>query len=120
MYAYSLVAAHTCFCELQISENCVACISFEIGRIDLASLDARLEDEYELEERAAALEHKLDVIVATAHALPDIIDADRATRLEATVVILIVFELIASLIQIALAWRGRERLFLCQRPNGVT
>ncbi|MGO9742230.1 MAG: RMD1 family protein [Roseiarcus sp.] len=76
-------------------------------RPDLERLYARLEDEYELKERAAALKHKLDVIVETAHALTDIIDADRATRLEATVVILIVFELIASLIQIALAWRGR-------------
>ncbi len=75
-------------------------------RPDLERLYLRLEDEYELKERAAALKHKLDVIVETAHALTDIIDADRATRLEATVVILIVFELLASLIQIWLAWRA--------------
>ncbi len=75
-------------------------------RPDLERLYLRLEDEYELKERAAALKHKLDVVVETAHALTDIIDADRATRLEATVVILIVFELLASLIQIWLAWRA--------------
>ena len=75
-------------------------------RPDLERLYARLEDEYELKERAVALKHKLDVIVETAHALTDIIDADRATKLEATVVILIVFELIASAIQIWLSLRG--------------
>ena len=75
-------------------------------RPDLERLYARLEDEYELKERATALKHKLDVIVETAHALTDIIDADRATRLEATVVVLIVAELIASLVQIGLALHG--------------
>src|SRR3984957_6205080 len=76
-------------------------------RPDLERLYARLEDEYELKERANALKRKLDVIVETAHALTDIIDADRATRLEATVAVLIVFELIASVVQIYLASRGR-------------
>jgi len=76
-------------------------------RPDLERLYARLEDEYELRERAGALKRKLDVIVETAHALTDIIDADRATRLEATIVILIVLELIASFIQISLALHPR-------------
>jgi uncharacterized Rmd1/YagE family protein len=76
-------------------------------RPDLERLYARLEDEYELKERAGTLKRKLDVIVETAHALTDIIDADRATRLEATIVVLIVAELIASVIQIALAMHGR-------------
>lgn len=75
-------------------------------RPDLERLYARLEDEYELKERAAALKRKLEVIVETAHALTDIIDANRATRLEATVAILIVAELIVSVVQIVLAWRG--------------
>jgi uncharacterized Rmd1/YagE family protein len=39
--------------------------------------------------------------------LTDIIDANRATRLEATVVILIVVEVLVSLTQIVLALRGR-------------
>ena len=75
-------------------------------RPDLERLYARLEDEYELKERAGTLKRKLEVIVETAHALTDIIDSNRATRLEATVVILIVIELLVSLIQIVLAWRG--------------
>src|SRR5579871_1667139 len=69
-------------------------------RPDLERLYARLEDEYELKERAGALKRKLDVIVETAHALTDIIDADRATRLEAAVVILIVLELVAAIVEI--------------------
>ena len=75
-------------------------------RPDLERLYARLEDEYELKERAGVLKRKLDVIVETAHALTDIIDADRATRLEAAIVVLIVFELIAAIVQIALALHG--------------
>jgi len=73
-------------------------------RPDLERLYARLEDEYELKERGSALKLKLDVIVETAHAMTDIIDADRSTRLELAVVVLIVFELLASFFQIWLAW----------------
>ena len=69
-------------------------------RPDLERLYSRLEDEYELKERGEALKRKLDVIVETAHALTDIIDADRATRLEATIVALIVLELLVTLYQI--------------------
>jgi uncharacterized Rmd1/YagE family protein len=75
-------------------------------RPDLERLYARLEDEYELKERAGTLKRKLDVLVETAHALTDIIDADRSTRLEATIVILIVAELIAAGIQIWLSLRA--------------
>src|SRR5271165_310404 len=75
-------------------------------RPDLERLYARLEDEYELKERATALKHKLDVIVETAHALTDIIDADRATRLEWAIILLIVAELVASVVQIGLAVYG--------------
>jgi uncharacterized Rmd1/YagE family protein len=76
-------------------------------RPDLERLYLRLEDEYELKERAATLKAKLDVIVQTADALTDIIDADRATRLEATVVILIVVEVVLGLFQIFLMMHGR-------------
>jgi uncharacterized Rmd1/YagE family protein len=75
-------------------------------RPDLERLYARLEDEYELKERAEAFKQKLGVIVETAHALTDIMDANRATRLEATVAALIVLELLVSLAQIVLAWRA--------------
>src|SRR3984885_783996 len=74
---------------------------------ELERLYARLADEYELTERADVLKRKLEVIGDTAQALTDIIDADRATRLEAAIVILIVLELIAAIVQIALALRGR-------------
>ncbi|MBK9081711.1 MAG: RMD1 family protein [Rhizobiales bacterium] len=70
---------------------------------DLERLYARLEDEYELKERAGTLKRKLDVIVETARAMTDIIDADRATRLEATIVILIVAEIFLTLYQM---WKG--------------
>ena len=68
-------------------------------RPDLERLYARLEDEYELKERAGTLKRKLDVIVETAHALTDIIDADRGVRLEATIVVLIVAEIVLTLWQ---------------------
>ncbi len=76
-------------------------------RPDLERLYARLVDEYELNERAGVLKRKLEVIGDTAQALTDIIDANRATRLEAAIVVLIVLELIAAIVQIALAlhWR---------------
>ena len=73
-------------------------------RPDLERLYARLEDEYELRERAETLKRKLDVIAETARALTDIIDADRATRLEATVVVLIVAEILLTIGQIVF-WR---------------
>src|SRR5271157_198463 len=76
-------------------------------RPDLERLYARLEDEYELKERAGVLKRKLDVIVETAHALTDIIDADRATRLEWAIILLIVAELIAAVVQIWIAMAGR-------------
>jgi uncharacterized Rmd1/YagE family protein len=75
-------------------------------RPDLERLYARLEDEYELKERGGALKLKLDVVVETAHAMTEMIDADRATRLELAVVVLIVLELVASIVEIALLWRA--------------
>src|SRR5450432_3283906 len=74
---------------------------------ELERLYARLNDEYELTERADVLKRKLEVIGDTAQALTDIIDADRATRLEAAIVILIVLELVAATVQTELALRGR-------------
>lgn len=73
-------------------------------RPDLERLYARLEDEYELKERAQTLKRKLDVIAETARALTDIIDADRSIRLEVVVVLLIAAEILLSLGQIVF-WR---------------
>lgn len=73
-------------------------------RPDLERLYARLEDEYELKERAGTLKRKLDVIAETARAMTDIIDADRAHRLEMLVVVLITAEILLTIGQIVL-WR---------------
>jgi uncharacterized Rmd1/YagE family protein len=71
-------------------------------RPDLERLYARLEDEYELKERAQTLKHKLDVISETARALNDMIDADRATRLEVIIVALIGAEILLSIAQLVM------------------
>jgi uncharacterized Rmd1/YagE family protein len=68
-------------------------------RPDLERLYARLEDEYELKERAAALHRKLEVLGDTAQALTDIIDTERSLRLELIIVLLIVFEIVITFYQ---------------------
>lgn len=65
-------------------------------RSDLERLFARLEDEYELKERAIALRNKLQVIEETARALTDIIDTERSVRLEGIIVLLIVVEVLIA------------------------
>ena len=64
-----------------------------MDRQDLDRLYARLEDEYELKERAEALSRKLEVIADTAEILTDTIDTRRSLRLEVIIVILIAVEL---------------------------
>lgn len=66
-------------------------------RWDLERLHARLADEYELKERAAALARKIDVVGETARALTDLIDASRSLRLEIAIVALIVVEVLFTL-----------------------
>ena len=66
-------------------------------RPELERLFNRLQDEYELTERAAALSNKLSVIQATSRALTDLIDAQRSLRLEMAIVLLIVFEIALTL-----------------------
>jgi uncharacterized Rmd1/YagE family protein len=65
-------------------------------RPDLDRLYLRLEDEYELKERAEALALKLRVIADTAEVLTDIIDTKRSLRLEIIIVILIAVELVIA------------------------
>jgi uncharacterized Rmd1/YagE family protein len=71
-------------------------------RPDLERLYGRLEDEYELIERAETLDRKLAVIAATATALVDLQDTARFLRLEILVVILILAELALGFIQLGL------------------
>jgi len=66
-------------------------------RWDLERLHARLADEYELKERAAALARKIEVVGETARALTDLIDASRSLRLEIAIVALIVVEVVFTL-----------------------
>jgi uncharacterized Rmd1/YagE family protein len=68
-------------------------------RPDLERLYARLEDEYELKERSRMLQRKLDLVVETVRALTDILDTDRSTRLEATIILLIVVEILITFFQ---------------------
>jgi len=70
------------------------------GRPDLERLYARLQDEYELTDRADALARKLALISETATMLTDIIDTKRSLRLEIMIVVLIVFEIIITAYQI--------------------
>jgi uncharacterized Rmd1/YagE family protein len=69
-------------------------------RPDLERLYARLQDEYELSERAETLNRKLAVIADTATTLADIIDTKRSLRLEIIVVILIAFEIVITFYEI--------------------
>jgi uncharacterized Rmd1/YagE family protein len=68
-------------------------------RPDLERLYARLEDEYELESRGQTLKAKIEVIGETARALTEIIDVDRSVRLEATIIVLILTEILLTLFQ---------------------
>jgi uncharacterized Rmd1/YagE family protein len=69
-------------------------------------LHARLVDEYELKERAAALSRKLRVIDETTRALTDLIDTERSIRLEMTIVALIVVEILVTFYD--LFWRAAK------------
>ena len=67
----------------------------------LERLYARLADEYELKERAEALNRKLGVVAETAQVLTDIIDTRRSLRLEVIIVFLILFEVLITVYQLA-------------------
>jgi uncharacterized Rmd1/YagE family protein len=72
-------------------------------RPDLERFYARLEDWYELKERADVLTRKLRVISETGNALADIINTQRSLRLEQIIVALILVEILITAFQI---WRG--------------
>jgi uncharacterized Rmd1/YagE family protein len=73
-------------------------------RPDLERLYARLEDEYELVERAETLTRKLDLISETVTVMTDLIDTRRSLRLEIIVVGLILAEIALTLFQIAVGF----------------
>jgi uncharacterized Rmd1/YagE family protein len=65
-------------------------------RPDLERFYARLEDEYELKQRADVLTRKLTVISDTANTLADIIDTERSLRLELIIVVLIAIDIVVG------------------------
>jgi uncharacterized Rmd1/YagE family protein len=72
----------------------------------LGALYASLEDEFELQERQAALDRKLKLISDTAQTLADILDNKQLHKLEWYVIGLIFFEIVLSLSELA-----RQHLF---------
>jgi len=66
-------------------------------RPELERLYLRLQDEFEIKERHAALERKLELISRTAHTVLELLQNRRNLRVEWYIVILIVFEIILSL-----------------------
>jgi len=69
-------------------------------RPELGKLYARLEDEYELVERHAALERKLALLGSTVETLINLLQNKRSLRVEWYIVILIVAELLLTLYQL--------------------
>jgi required for meiotic nuclear division protein 1 len=68
---------------------------------ELGGLYALLEDEYELHERQAALERKLQLISGTAQTLAEIVDTKHVHRLEWYVIGLIALEIVIGLADLA-------------------
>lgn len=66
-------------------------------RPDLQRLHARLEEEYELDDRARALARKLKVVEECASSLAEISDSRRILRIEIAIVALIAFEIVLTL-----------------------
>ncbi len=66
-------------------------------RPELERLYLRLQDEFEINDRHAALERKLELISRTAHTVLELLQNRRNLRVEWYIVILIVFEIILSL-----------------------
>ena len=75
-------------------------------RPDLERLYARLEDDYDLQQRVDTLNPKLAVITETATTLADIIDTQRSLRLELIIVALIALEIVITFYQILASRAG--------------
>jgi len=67
----------------------------------LDRLYARLEDEYELKERSEVLERKFVALGDFTEVLLDIVQDKRAFRLEAAIIVLIIFEILLTLFNMA-------------------
>jgi uncharacterized Rmd1/YagE family protein len=69
-------------------------------RPDLANLYRKLEEEFELQERAAILDRKLDLISRTAGTVLELLHRSRSIRVEWYIVVLIVVELALAMYQL--------------------
>lgn len=69
-------------------------------RPDLDRFYARLEDEYEIRERQAALDVKLGVVTRAAQTMLDLSQAKRSLNVEYYIVALILFELLLAVYQL--------------------
>jgi required for meiotic nuclear division protein 1 len=69
---------------------------------ELEGLFARLEDEFEITERHAALERKLNLISQTAHTVLELLSSKHSLRVEWYIVVLIVLEILLTLYQLFL------------------
>lgn len=67
---------------------------------ELEGLYLRLFDEYELGERSAALEHKLDLVTRTAETLLRLEESRRSLRAEWYIILLIVVEILLTLYEL--------------------
>jgi len=67
---------------------------------ELERLYARLEAEYELRERARALERKFDVIANTSEMLMGLLESKRSLSIEFYIMVLIVIEILLSIFTI--------------------
>ena len=67
---------------------------------DLKQLYLRLEDEFELQERATILDRKLELISRTVETVLELLQKRRSVRVEWYIVMLIVIELALTLYQL--------------------
>ena len=68
----------------------------------LEGLFVRLEDEFEIRERHAAIERKLNLISQTAHTVLELLNSKHSLRVEWYIVLLIVIEILLTLYQLFL------------------
>jgi uncharacterized Rmd1/YagE family protein len=66
----------------------------------LEGLFARLEDEFEIRERHAAIERKLNLISQTAHTVLELLSSKHSLRVEWYILLLIVLEILLTLYQL--------------------
>ncbi len=68
----------------------------------LEGVFARLEDEFEIRERHAAIERKLNLISRTTHTVLELVSSKHSLRVEWYILVLILFEILLTLYQLFL------------------